>query len=268
MKIKAVISDFDGTLAYEGKYSQKTKELVGKIRDRGVEFSIATGRLYHGPIEDTIKDLQIDGVHIAHNGALVYDSLNEKKLWFQAMSQESFFKISEYLKIENVIFACETEKNTYMSPEVKDISYMFNGKAKSIRELVDEPVLKIVVFAKFNGFPEPVMDRHIKKIQEMSKDTEVIKFNFEGNFGVDITSEKATKHTAVLEYQKIQGFKKEEVVAMGDSYNDYPLLTAAGFKIAMGNAHKELKEIADLVVAPFHEGGTEEALSYILDNLI
>lgn len=268
MKIKAVISDFDGTLAYEGKYSPETRVLIGKIREKGIEFSLATGRLYHGPIENTIKTLNINGLHIAHNGAMIYDSVNEKKLWFQAMSQASYEKISRYLKDENVFFAIETENNTYMYPEIKDISHMFNGTPKLVGDHIDEPVLKVVVFAKLNGYPEPVMDRHIKNIQKLATDIEIIKFNFEGNFGVDITSEKATKHTAVLEYIKMQGFKKEEVAAMGDSYNDYPLLTAVGFKIVMGQAHKELKEIADLVVAPIKEGGTEEALKYILDNLI
>jgi hypothetical protein len=56
-------------------------------------------------------------------------------------------------------------------------------------------------------------------------------------------------------------------VAIGDGHNDYPLFTACGYKIAMGNAPSELKDIADLVVPPTHEGGMKQALEHIISLL-
>lgn len=268
MKIKAILCDFDGSLAdHNEKYSPNAKNLIAKALNKGVRFSIATGRQYLGKIKETIKDLGIDGHHIVHGGAMIYDTINNKKIWHKDISKNSLSVISEYLKKEDVIFAFETEYNIYMYPKHIETVYVKNVEVKNLNEYEGEEVYKLLVFAKLNGFAEPVMDVHIKKIQNLSKDVEIIKFNFDGAFGVDITSERSTKHTAVLEYCKILGYDRQEVAAIGDGYNDYPLLTAVGFKIAMGNSHKELKEIADLVVAPVYENGFDEAMEYMLDNL-
>jgi hydroxymethylpyrimidine pyrophosphatase-like HAD family hydrolase len=58
--------------------------------------------------------------------------------------------------------------------------------------------------------------------------------------------------------------KREEIVGVGDSYNDFPLLEAAGLKIAMENGHSEIKEIADFVV-PSHEN---DGVAYLIDRLL
>src|SRR3989338_2904073 len=50
--------------------------------------------------------------------------------------------------------------------------------------------------------------KHIKKI------------SIPVGFGFDITSIKATKHLAVLEYLKLTRLKREAVVGVGDGYND------------------------------------------------
>lgn len=169
--------------------------------------------------------------------------------------------------IENkVYFALETESEIFMSPELKKVEYLRSVIVKSIKEYnKKDRILKLLIFVRLNYFNEQQLDLHIKNIQKISQDIEIIKFNFKGDFGVDITSEMATKHTAVLEYCKILGYKPENIVGIGDGYNDYHLFTASGYKIAMGNAPKELKDIADLVVLTVDEGGMESALNHVLN---
>jgi hypothetical protein len=274
MKIKAVLSDFDGTLVNDkDNFSQKTKFLVNKLKEKNVRFSLATGRAYYGKIEKTVNDLGIKGIHIVHGGGAIIDSTNNKFCFKQDLTRGSIKKICDYLESEKVIFGLETDTFMFISPVTHTSIYLQSIETKDIRDYKGrEDIYKVLIFSSGNKFDEKTANRHIKNIQKLSTDIEIIRFKFlyDGMycFGADITSEKATKHTAVLEYCRILGLKPEEVVAMGDGYNDYPLFTAAGFKIAMGNAHKELKEIADLVVAPIDEGGTEEALSYIIDKLI
>ncbi len=61
------------------------------------------------------------------------------------------------------------------------------------------------------------------------------------------------------------GIPLAQVMAIGDSWNDAPLLQAAGFGVAMGSAPAELREVADAVVTDVAHDGVAEALErYVL----
>ena len=45
------------------------------------------------------------------------------------------------------------------------------------------------------------------------------------------------------------------MIGLGDGYNDIPLLSVCGFKVAMENAPEELKEIADVIVPIVEQDG-------------
>ena len=268
-KIKAILCDFDGTLVnWEKKYTKNTKNLIDQIQKKDIRFSLATGRIYYGAIEKVIKELAIDGIHIIHGGAMIYDTLHDKKYWYKPISINSVSYVSDYLKEKGIIFAYETEKSIYMFPNVIGTSYLAHTEVLDMKEYKNEDVMKLLVFATANHFSEKVIDSHIKQMEKLVKDVTILKSSFNGFFGIDMTSQYSTKHTAVLEYCKILDLKKDDIVAIGDGHNDYPLFTASGFKIAMGNANPELKEIADMIVSTSDQGGIEEALDYILKYLI
>jgi len=70
-----------------------------------------------------------------------------------------------------------------------------------------------------------------------------------------ISSGEATKQHAVLKFAELVKISTKEIIGVGDHYNDFPLLIACGFKVAMGNAVPELKEIADYVAPTVEEDG-------------
>ena len=72
---------------------------------------------------------------------------------------------------------------------------------------------------------------------------------------LDITSNMASKQHGILEVAKILHISTEEIIGVGDGYNDFPLLMACGLKIAMGNAVPELKAIADFIAPTVEEDG-------------
>jgi hydroxymethylpyrimidine pyrophosphatase-like HAD family hydrolase len=82
----------------------------------------------------------------------------------------------------------------------------------------------------------------------------------------DITSEKATKYLAVHRLAKLLEIRPQQIVGVGDGYNDYPLLTACGYKVAMSNAHKELKAIADYIAPSYKEDGIAVLINKLLKN--
>jgi Cof subfamily protein (haloacid dehalogenase superfamily) len=56
------------------------------------------------------------------------------------------------------------------------------------------------------------------------------------------------------------GIDRQEVMAVGDSYNDMEMIEWAGLGVAMGNAFEAVKDIADYVTASNEEEGVAEAL--------
>jgi Cof subfamily protein (haloacid dehalogenase superfamily) len=52
----------------------------------------------------------------------------------------------------------------------------------------------------------------------------------------------------------------ERTMAIGDSWNDVPLLRAAGFGVAMGSSPAELRAVSDAVVGDVANDGVAEAL--------
>ena len=74
-----------------------------------------------------------------------------------------------------------------------------------------------------------------------------------------------TKGNALKKLAEILGIKREEVIALGDNYNDLSMLTYAGVGIAMGNAEDCVKEAADFITDTNDEDGVAKALNKILN---
>jgi Cof subfamily protein (haloacid dehalogenase superfamily) len=82
---------------------------------------------------------------------------------------------------------------------------------------------------------------------------------------VEILNADVDKGEAVRFVAERLGTRMEDVVAIGDSWNDAPLLRAAGLSIAMGSAPPELRDLADAVVADVAHDGVAEAIErYVL----
>lgn len=78
---------------------------------------------------------------------------------------------------------------------------------------------------------------------------------------------KATKKHAVLEVARHLNIKTEEIIGVRDGHNDLSLLMACGLKIAMGNAVREIKSIADYIAPSVEEDGVAHVIEkFILKN--
>jgi Cof subfamily protein (haloacid dehalogenase superfamily) len=90
-----------------------------------------------------------------------------------------------------------------------------------------------------------------------------VHFKFEtwGEFEeLAITSEDATKERALAELCRDLQIEASDVLAIGDSRNDVPMLRWAGTGVAMGNALTEVIEAAPFVTASNDEDGVARAI--------
>ena len=82
---------------------------------------------------------------------------------------------------------------------------------------------------------------------------------------IEIVPKGVSKASALTSLAAKLGIAIEETMAIGDAYNDLPMLKAAGKSIAMGNAFPEVKEVTDYETLTCTENGLAAAIyHYVL----
>lgn len=258
---KAIISDFDGTLVNDSfSVSPVVKEAIGRIMAKGYLFSIATGRSYQGIIKNICKDLKLKAPQITSGGAEITDPQADKLLWHEYVPPESAERLINYFLDKNLFIVVESNKCFFTPNRITNKGYGLDISFKDIKELSYNSISKITLDDRsFKDF-----EAEERKLTALYPDLHIIRSGMAGLPVLDITSVKATKHLAVLQLSKILNIDPGFMVGVGDGYNDYPLLSACGLKVAMECAPKELKEIADFVVPDVSKNG----LAKLIDKLL
>lgn len=252
MKYKAIISDIDGTLTAIGANALPTKNVIDTIRkaeEKGIIFTLATARplfLLHYLLEHMKTDVLI----IIDNGAAIYDTAKKKVLWETTLNPDL---INKLLGIFNSV------KKKRVNLDLSDGTFISDVKQvdSHIR------VRKLVGI----GLSSQDADTLVSDLEEKFKTLSISKgasFSGENLFDVYVANADATKQHAVLKLAEILNISTHEIIGIGDHYNDFPLLMACGFKVAMGNAVPELKEIADYVAPSVEEDG----LAHVIEKFV
>ena len=266
MKYKAVISDFDNTIVdLSHILSKETEDAIRMVINSGLYFSIATGRSFMW-LRPICKQLNLTTPQAVRGGAEIIDPKTEKVLYAQYMEDEAVNKFIDLLKKEDISFFVE-QKEDYFGHVTKFFPQRIRTrKFRPLEELVVNKIPKFVVFTTDENTQK--VDGCMNKAMDDFPTLHIIKSYIPPNMVWDVTSEKATKHLATLELTKLLHVAPEETIGIGDGYNDFPLLTACGYRIAMGTAPDELKEIADFVAPSHGQNGFAVAMRHIVENVL
>ncbi len=85
----------------------------------------------------------------------------------------------------------------------------------------------------------------------------------DSGYAIHLKSKDVDKGTGLFRIAGLMGIDASDFAAIGDSENDLQLLAAAGFGVAVGNAHPALAAAADLVTAAEYGAGVVEAARYL-----
>jgi hydroxymethylpyrimidine pyrophosphatase-like HAD family hydrolase len=81
---------------------------------------------------------------------------------------------------------------------------------------------------------------------------------------LDILNRGCSKGHALRRWAEEHGIPREQVMAIGDNFNDLEMLEFAGLAFVMGNASQELKQSGWRVTASNAENGVARALQEVL----
>ncbi len=240
---RALIIDLDGTLIAKDQISPAVLEAVGRI-SRSIPVSIATGRESSHVIHFA-RQLGLSAPQICDGGAMALDPANGKPLWTSPLDERQAPKILGHLAGHGIPFLA-----THPTGTITSVDDVHSWDLTRISALDIEESVADAVVAQFAD--DPVL--HVVKV--------FLPYN--GLWAVDFTRYGVDKGSAARKLAKMLGIGTCQIVAVGDSYNDIPMLRACGFRIAMGNAPEELKAIAHHV-AP---SATEDGLAIAIRDLI
>lgn len=85
---------------------------------------------------------------------------------------------------------------------------------------------------------------------------------------IDFMEPGVDKWSAVKIAAGIYKIKPDEIMCIGDSNNDLPMIRGAGVGVAVENASDEAKGCADHIVASNDDSGVAEAIGAVLDHRI
>ncbi len=247
-RYKLVVSDFDGTLVDKSLELAKVSErFVKYILGNNLHFSIASGRPFFGVIERTCNKLGLSDYQIVAAGSIIIDPKSKKPVWIKRFNPKVARELISKLLDVKANFAVETSKAVYTEGSREQPQYGPGIRFEDIGNLNYEEVNKIVILPL--GTPKEAMGKIPAIVESYGDKLHAINANSPVGPAYDLTPPFASKHFAVLELIRLLNLEPENTIGIGDGYNDYPLLSACGYKVAIEGAPKELIEIADLVIS-------------------
>ncbi|NMO95353.1 Cof-type HAD-IIB family hydrolase [Paenibacillus lemnae] len=260
MPYKLVALDVDGTLLNDDHVmTEQNMQTVMEAARQGIEIVLCTGR---GP-QNTIPFLEkmgLGGYVISHNGAATVEVETGNIVHQFAMDHMALTPFMEYCREKGVHFDINTAFGMYVDSVdalAGPIRYMYEkflmlpSNLPAWEEL-EGPVVKFTAFGESHDLDEV--------FREWSQWTPVYNMLRSGEFFIDLMHEEASKGNALKQLAARRGYKPEEILAIGNYYNDITMLTFAGLGIAMDNSPVEVKAAANEITLSNNEDGVHAAL--------
>lgn len=263
--IKLIASDMDGTLLDDdSKVPEETYELIAALAEKGVRFVASSGRRYDTlrwlfePVADKMDYVASLGTQVYADGRLLDREV------FSTLSVMRLFETTQ-------LFDC-----LHLALYDATHTYLLNDQSSYIRELDKDlpnaerlfdppsPDVSIIKAALCCEYPDQLMDMAYVLERELS---EFFTFLPSGSRWIDVVPRHVNKATGLEQVMRYWGIGPDEVVAFGDSMNDYAMLRYVGHPYVMANARYAVKQVAQRVIGSNAEHAVQIAMREILEGL-
>ena len=275
--IKLIAIDIDGTLLTpQGQITARTRAAIRAAQQAGIIVTLATARRYGGA-QAVADALGLELPLIVYDGTLTVShparSIIACQTLNSALAQQA---IDIFLRhdIQPVVHPCESEhcinEEVWTGPAEYDnpgLGSYLKAAGERVRRMPYEVLsarateaLRVVAFAD-----KETIEGMLPAISALE-----CSWNFApgGSYGsaelaiLPVGCSKASGVAALAAYYQIP---LEQVMALGDSYNDLEMLRIVGLGVAMGQAPEKVKAVARTVTTTNQEDGVALAIErYVL----
>ena len=283
--VKLIAIDLDGTLLDKGKYiSEKNIEALRFAQKRGIEVVIATGRA-NFDAQNILKEFDINPWIIGANGATIHDPSGE--LFYSVpLNQQVAGKMLNILEDEFLYYEAFIDHQICAPNYGKELLFQEIDQLMSKTDHVDKSLLKLEIEIQFGQSGFTFIESFRKLIEEekdiynilaISFDEDKLQKGWEKFLDIpELTIVKSGKHNFHLQHEQASKGNALEILAkqfnvdladtaaVGDNYNDLPMLQIAGRSAAMGNADQEIKDVCDVVTLSNDKDGVAHFIHSLL----
>ncbi|MBF2086144.1 Cof-type HAD-IIB family hydrolase [Thermoleptolyngbya sp. C42_A2020_037] len=265
-EIRLLVVDLDGTVVgASNQISARVKQAVQAVQAQGIPVAIATGRMYqsarrfHADLGSTLPLM-------SYQGALIKDPADDTlhrhwhlpRVYAQQLlefyEQPSVRKeVSVHFYINDQLYVREITAETEAYAERSSIEPIAVG---DLRTLLDADLTKILA----QSSNVELIDDLLEKLRQRYAPTELYLTKSVDIF-LEATHPEVNKGNAVRYLaETILGLRANQVMAIGDNFNDFEMLQYAGIGVAMGNAPEGVQAIANWVAPSVEEDGAAIAI--------
>ncbi|TNK82267.1 Cof-type HAD-IIB family hydrolase [Mycoplasmopsis pullorum] len=256
-----IFSDVDGTIYGfpDKKLSNVNKDKLQEIYEKGVNFVIATGNPPYEKIQ-RLADIAKSRYIITSGGASVYDNFKKEYIHVEYIPLDEarkLFEIADRINARLYYFGLDQyylknhneEMHTFLSEFCEYYDWILDGR-------INDDINKIEVY----GTPEEVRVAY----------EEFVKANLNLNIinlktHLEITKTGVSKASGIKWLcENVFNVSEQDVMAIGDSQNDIPMLEYVGYSYAMDNAGTETKKAAKFYTSDVRQDGLAEAIDDFL----
>jgi Cof subfamily protein (haloacid dehalogenase superfamily) len=285
--IKLLALDLDGTtLNSQGQIPDANRAAIRAAEERGVLVTIATGRRFRDA-QPVGLDLGLNAPLITHNGGLLKYGDSEETVHCSLLTTGT--------SLEVVRVGKEFGGDALVSTDP-------HGQGTLLYDRISDDNIPLKKYLRWSeGLHGDEIGRsgvaHVNRLEDILDAHEIVHISFSGGCeamreleatlkgefldGVtilatiypsldftllDILPPDASKGHGVAKLAEINGFTAENVMAMGDNYNDLEMLEYAGTAVVMGNADAKLRQMPNFYTTLSNdEAGVAAAInSFIL----
>ncbi|MEZ2233910.1 MAG: Cof-type HAD-IIB family hydrolase [Microcoleus sp.] len=271
--IRLLVVDIDGTIAGKSNnIREAVKQAIFAAQSRGVQVAVATGRMYRSALRFH-RDIGSNLPLISYQGAWIQDPASQKMLRHQPLSKQTALELLEHFQephlrsllsvnfyINDQLYVPEITAATRLYAERSGIQPIAITDLR--RDIPGEPT-KVLALCENPG----VLDGLLSSMRERYTPAELYLTRSVATF-FEATHPLVNKGAAVQYIaEDLLGLQPENVMAIGDNFNDVEMISYAGVGVAMGNAPSEVKAGANWVAPDVEEDGVAAAIAqFILDS--
>lgn len=258
MKYKLLVLDLDGTLTNTKKeITPNTLQTLTEAQEQGIKIVLASGRPTYGvaPLAEKLQLDKYEGYILSYNGGeiinwktkeLMYKNLLDHAVlpYLYKCAQQNHFAILSY---EEEYVLTEYPDDEYVIKEAR-LNGMKIKKVENFLAAIKHPIAKCLIVGEPNRLAvlEKGMHEHLKDQMGV--------FRSEPYF-LELVPKGIDKAQSLAVLLKEINMTKEEMIAVGDGFNDLSMIKFAGLGVAMANAQDVVKENADYITLSNEEDG-------------